>query len=337
MTPNKRFNEFIFDINPSPTTTQRSKSAHRRIRESLWDDEIYSSNLIKDFLGGSYKRQTAIRPVMKNGDTDRPDVDIYVVVKGSRWTTDPSELIENLYNALDRKKGTLNINSLHRNRCSIAISTNTADMDISPLLERSPNGYYIGNRETEEWYETDPEKHSEWSSEQNDNFSGRFKPSVKLIKWARRENPTKNKHPKSFALEVIAANHMSSSESHYGKIIHGIFDEFVITHAHVRDIGLCPHIEDPAVLGGNLLSGVSGDAFGAYYDKIKKHRDDADRALNEDDQDKATKYWRRIFGNRFPAPKSSTSALTASGALSIPPLTFPDKPAKPSNRLAKFA
>ena len=337
MTPNARFTDFIADINPSQTTTQRSQSAHQRIRECLRADETYSTYLIRDFLGGSYKRQTAIRPVMKNGDTDRPDVDIYMVVKGDTWSTDPSELIENLYKALDRNRGALNINSLHRNRCSIAISTDTADMDISPLLERSPNGYYIGNRETEEWYKTDPEKHSEWSSEKNDSFSGRFKPTVKLIKWARRENPTKNKHPKSFALEVIVADHMSSSETHYGKIVHGIFDDFVKTYASMRLLGFCPHLEDPAITGGNLLSGVSGDAFGAYYDKIKKHRDDADRALNEDDQDKATKYWRRIFGNRFPAPKSSANAITAKSAVTIPPLAFPNKPAKPSNRPAKFA
>ena len=337
MTPNARFTDFITDINPSRTTTQRSQSAHHRIREGLQEDETYSRSLIKDFLGGSYKRQTAIRPVVKNGDTERPDVDIYVVVKGSTWETDPSELVENLYNALDRNRDALNINRLHRNRCSIAISTNTTDMDISPLLERSPNGYYIGNRETGEWYETDPEKHSEWSSEQNDNFSGRFKPSVKLIKWARRENPTKYKHPKSFALEVITAKHMNRSETHYGKIIHGIFDDFVKTYAYERSTGLCPHIEDPAVLDGNLLSGVSGEAFGAYYDKIKRHRDDADRALNEDDQDKATKYWRRIFGNRFPAPKSSASGLAATGVLTISPLAFPDKLARPSNRPSKFA
>jgi hypothetical protein len=41
--------------------------------------------LIDDFLGGSYRRDTAIRPVTKNGDVERPDVDIYVVVDGSTW------------------------------------------------------------------------------------------------------------------------------------------------------------------------------------------------------------------------------------------------------------
>jgi len=82
MTPNARFTELIADINPSDTTNKRSKSAHTAIRGALWADESYKDSVIRDFLGGSYQRQTAIRPVTKDGDTDRPDVDIYVVVNG---------------------------------------------------------------------------------------------------------------------------------------------------------------------------------------------------------------------------------------------------------------
>ena len=339
MTPNVRFTDFIADINPSRTTNDRSQSAHNSIRDALSTDEAYKDNLIRDFLGGSYKRQTAIRPVTKDGDTDRPDIDIYVVVKGDIWTTTPKALIDDLFNALDRNRETLNITRLKRNRCSIAISTNKADMDISPLLERQSDGYYrIGNRNTGEWYATDPEKHSIWSSEQNDHFSKRFKPTVKLLKWARRENPTRNKHPKSFALEVIVAEHMSTTENHYGKIVHGVFDSFVKSYANYRSSGICPSINDPAISGGNLLAGVSGEAFCAYYDKIKSHRDDAAKALDMDDQDEATKYWRRIFGDRFPpAAKSAASGFTEKSTAVISPLAFPSKPAPPSKRPAKFA
>ncbi len=104
MTPNARFTEFIADINPSPTTNARSKSAHNSIRDALSADETYKDNLIRDFLGGSYKRQTAIRPVTKDGDTGRPDVDIYVVVEGDAGTTMPEEVINDLFNVLHRNR-----------------------------------------------------------------------------------------------------------------------------------------------------------------------------------------------------------------------------------------
>ena len=338
MTPNARFNDFINDINPSATTNARSKSAHTSVRDALWADEDFKEKIIRTFLGGSYKRQTAIRPVTKNGDTERPDVDIYVVVKGTHWLNSPEDLMEDLYAVLNRNRKTLSITKLTRNRCSIAISTNNSDMDISVLLDRQDDGFYrIGDRTTGEWYKTDPEEHTTQSTANNEAHSNRFKPMVKMLKWARRENPTQHKHPKSFALEVIAAAHMSESEGHYGKLLHGAFENFVDEYSFSRDLGLCPAIDDPAIPGGDLLAGVSGDAFCAFYDKIKSHRDDAAKALETDDQDKATEYWRRIFGDRFPAAKSSTSPATVKSAAVMSPLAFPSTPARPSNRPATFA
>lgn len=337
MTPNARFLEFLHDINPSDTTSQRSKSAHDTIRKALRADETYQDVLIDDFLGGSYRRDTAIRPVTKNGDTERPDVDIYVVVNNSTWDS-PADVIDALYAALDRNRKTLNITALKRNRCSIRVSTNKADMDISPLLDRQSDGYYrIGDRETGDWHKTDPKAHTSWSEEQNDQFSGMFKPSVKLLKWARRQNSTLYRKPKSFSLEAFVAENMAGTETHYGKIVHGLFDSFVGRYNIDRLAGTCPHLEDPAIPSGNLLAGVSGDAFCAYYDKVEAHRDDAVKALAAEDQEDATKYWRKIFGDRFPASKSKDGTSALKTATIMSPLVFPSKPATPPNRPEDFA
>jgi hypothetical protein len=101
-------------------------------------------------------------------------------------------------------------------------------------------------------------------------------------------------------------------------------------------LGTCPFLEDPAVPGGNILAGVTNDEFCAYYDKIEKHRDDAAKALAEEDQHKATDYWRRIFGDRFPRPKQA-SLSTKSAAAAMSPLSFTATKAAPTARPAKFA
>lgn len=336
MTPNARFNEFIKDINPSPTTTANSKAAHKAVRDALRADDEYSESLARTFLGGSYTRQTAIRPRVKNGDLNRPDIDIYAVIDGGTWFNSPTERIEEIFSTLHRARNELGITKLKRNRCSIAISTPQADMDVSPLLDRQSDGYFrIGNKDTGEWYRTDPELHTAWSSDQNDRLNGRYKSAVKLMKWARRENPTKHRHPKSFSLEAIVAAHMPGDSAHYGEIMYAVFAGFVDAHSFSRVIGLCPSIQDPAIPDGDLLAGVSGDAFCAFYDKIKSHRDDADRALSTDDQDKATKAWRKIFGDRFPSGNTTSSSLRQAAAVS--PLAFPDSPAAPARKSAKFA
>jgi len=337
MTPNSRFLEFLQDIEPSSTTNANSVSAHSRVSEALVADDEFGPRAERVLLGGSYKRHTAIRPRQKNGVLDRPDIDLYVVVDVSLYDTTPEYEVELLYAALNRARKTLGITKLKRNRVSLAVSMNQADLDVCVLIERQFDGLYrIGNSETGVWYRTDPEAHTSWSAEQNTRFSGRFKPMTKLVKWARRENRTRYRHPKSFAIEGFLAANLDKDEAHYGKLFHAYCTSFVDTYRPQRLTGTCPWLSDPAVSGGDLLAGVGGADFSAYYDKIQKHRDDAALALAEEDQDVATEYWRRIFGSRFPAPKSaSTSTLKA--ATTVSPLTFGTARAAPTERPAKFA
>lgn len=314
-----------------------SKSAHENVRKALKSDDEFKGYVKRVFLGGSYIRSTAIRPKTKQGSTERPDVDLYVVVDGSPWTEDPSVWIDRLFNALNRARDDLGITKIKRNRCSIALSMNKADVDVSILLERQDDELYrIGNRDTGEWYKTDPEGHTKWSAEQNAEKSGRFNPMVRMVKWARRENKTVSRHPKSFQLEMFVAPDMDDKETHYGVLFHDWCDAFLDRYESDRSWGRCPRIEDPAVEGGDILSGVSDDEFCAYYDKVEKHRDDARRALDTDDQDKATTYWRRIFGTEFPKAKTSSSG-TKRAAVAMSPLTFKSAQAAPNSRPAKFA
>ncbi|WP_031552618.1 SMODS domain-containing nucleotidyltransferase [Parvularcula oceani] len=337
MTPNARFQEFIKDITPSPTTMANSKSAHESVRMALKADKEFKDKFKRVFIGGSYKRSTAIRPRTKQGSTERPDVDLYVVVDGHPWFADPEEWIDDLYDALNRARKDLGITKIKRNRCSIALSMNKADVDVSILLERRSDGLYrIGNRTTGEWYKTDPEEHTEWSAAENKRFSGRFNAMVRMVKWARRENKTVSRHPKSFQLEMFVAPDMDMSETHYGQLFHDWCDAFVDRFKSNRDSENCPRIEDPAVPGADILAGVSDEAFCVYYDKIKKHRDDARKALDADNQDKAITYWRRIFGDRFPKPKTASGG-TKRSATRMSPLSFKSAQAAPISRPAKFA
>ena len=337
MTPNSRFSEFLHDIEPSDTTKTNSVGAHSNVRDALLSDHQFGPRVRRIILGGSYMRDTAIRPRQKNGSLNRPDVDLYVVVDVPPYATTPSAEVDALYAALHRARQTLGITNLKRNRVSLSVSMNRADLDVSVLIERQLDGLYrIGNRETGEWYKTDPEAHTLWSSQQNSRFSGRFKPMTKLVKWARRENPTRYKHPKSFAIEGFLAVYLEEAETHYGKLFYAYCAAFVEAYRGNRLIGTCPWLNDPAVPGGNLLAGVGGADFCAYYDKIEKHRDDAALALAEEDQVAATSYWRRIFGSRFPSPKSRSTSMLKS-ATTMSPLAFTTTQAAPSPRPAKFA
>ncbi|WP_282611012.1 nucleotidyltransferase [Pelagibius sp. Alg239-R121] len=337
MTPNARFTEFIKDITPSETTVSNCKSAHTSVRRALLNDDEFKDKVKRVFLGGSYKRYTSIRPKTKDGSTERPDVDLYVVVDGHPWFADPTALMDELFGALNRARSDLGITMIKRNRCSVALSMNKADLDVSILLDRQDDNLFrIGNRNTGEWYRTDPEEHTDWSAAQNERCSGRFNPMTRMVKWARRQNKTVSRHPKSFALETLIAPHISETETHYGQLFHDWCQSFLDAYSFDRSFGNCPFLEDPAIPGGDILAGVTNEEFCAYYDKIRRHRDDAAKALAGDDQDKATDYWRRIFGDRFPRPKQSGQTMK-SAAAAISPLSFTAAQAAPTTRPAKFA
>lgn len=71
------FKDFLENIRPTENQAEGMKNGHTTLRERLWADKDLAPLLVTDFLQGSYRRSTAIRP---QGDK-RSDVDIVVVTK----------------------------------------------------------------------------------------------------------------------------------------------------------------------------------------------------------------------------------------------------------------
>jgi hypothetical protein len=71
------FEEFLTGIRPTDAQRQDLQTGHKTLRERLAGDESLAKIIVADFLQGSYRRHTAVRP---KGDK-RSDVDIIVVTK----------------------------------------------------------------------------------------------------------------------------------------------------------------------------------------------------------------------------------------------------------------
>ena len=63
--PQARFQELLQNIEPSPTTKTNASEAQTDVRIFLKDDDEFGKYHVNDFLSGSYKRDTAIRPQKK--------------------------------------------------------------------------------------------------------------------------------------------------------------------------------------------------------------------------------------------------------------------------------
>lgn len=290
-----------------------------------------------DFLSGSYKRDTAIRPRRVNGVLARPDVDI-IVVTDHTLGDNPAAVVDELYRAVRRKYP-----DARRQARSVGLETGLADMDVVPIIDPHGDGtYYIPDRKQERWLLTNPPGHTTWTVNTNAATGGRFKPLVKLEKWWRRCNPTIAKRPKGFVLECLAAECMDPKEAHFGELFVGTLEAIAAKYSFEAQVGSVPHLDDPGVPGNNVLSGTSPQAFSGFIAKVAEHAALGRRALNESDEEKATELWRRIFGSRFPAPpqrnvaasllKEATRAPIPAGPAVVggtTALSFPPRPVVP--------
>lgn len=84
------FEEFLTAIRPTQNQRNDLITGHSTLRSRLADDETIKKIRISDFLQGSYRRATAVRPK----DDRRSDVDIVVVTKLSEDEYTPAQAME---------------------------------------------------------------------------------------------------------------------------------------------------------------------------------------------------------------------------------------------------
>ncbi len=323
MSIESQFKNLLRDIEPSDTTTSQASSAHTQLRNYLKDHLTYSKIYKGSFLGGSWGRDTAIRPKTENGVVSKPDVDIIIEVDYQK-TDDPREVLKELRRVLAE---TYEIDKESHKR-SVGVVTSAVDMDIVPIISprNEPGLFYLPDKESNEWKRSDPGKHLTWSTSINKLTDGRFKPLVKLVKWWRRESPTPFKRPKGFFLERVVADCMDRSESRYSELVVGTLEAIVKQYEFQVSLGMVPHIEDPAVPGNSVASNLTVETFASFLRKAKDHAALGREALAESDSAKALTKWRTIFGDRFPRPTESATRSLLEAPAPAGAYTFPDRP-----------
>jgi hypothetical protein len=325
MVPNARFTELLADIEPSPTTKSNASSAHTNLRAHLRGHKDFANLWQDDFLAGSYSRDTAIRPRKTEDGHERSDVDI-IVVGDYRTDDDPEAVLFHLADVLEDEYEIERIN-----KRSVRAIDGDSEMDVVPVIAQWDGSYLIADRETGLWIPTNPPKHNEWSSARNKEYSGRFKPLVKMQKWWKRENPT-GKRPKGFVLEVFTT-HAPTNETHYGEAFAQMLENIYNAYKVGASLGIKPAIADPAIPTNDILAKVTVAQWQAFIEKVRVHAGYARRAQTEDDMEEATRLWRKVFGDRFKATANVAKAASSSMFATAPAPTgyqFPNAPAAPN-------
>lgn len=272
----------------------RAHQAHARLRERIRTDRQFEKHHIETFLGGSYRRRTAIRPLK--------DVDIFVILAGDERNLPPRLALKRLKSVLDRHYAA----KTFPQRRSIRVDYDRFSLDVVPVL--APAGaerpLLVPDRELERWLPTHPKGHIRWVESLNasDRWrpAGSFVPLVKLIKAWRRCQLPDLRHPKGFALECWIGDIDPAGDS-WGERIVSTLSGLSRRPLASLLLGSGPLIRDPGV-PHNRISTIGDRAEFMEFRRVARDSLQIARsAVRAKSPQRSAELWRRLFGPTFPA------------------------------------
>ena len=171
-------------------------------------------SLKDDFLTGSYRRHTIIKP-KKEGDEF--DVDVFVAFDKKEYDEKELKELRNLVaNALGKIKvenpqfGIKKVNDTQRRSVCVEYG-NDFFIDVVPSIEIEKDQLYkIFDQRTLAPVKSNPKLHAQLLTDANDLTGGKLVPIIKMLKFWKRE---KCDYMKSFHLELLAVDLLGSEKS----------------------------------------------------------------------------------------------------------------------------
>ena len=287
MTVAEAFEKFRSALEITESEQDAASTRQGEIREFL--DRRFE--LEEDFLTGSYRRNTKMKPLK--------DVDIFCVLKRTQTNVDryrrqaPAVVLGAFRDALRKEYGD-KVADPGRRSVSVDFGPNERIMSFDVVPAFAESGHYvIPDTTTGGWIATDPTVHEEKATAKNKACGDRWKPLVKMMKgWNRHRD--KIIRP-SFLIEVMALELVEPPLENYPYEIQMFF-----ANASEQVTAEWP---DPAGLGPNVNDAMS-DAEKAQTATVLQGAQSAAararRLAERGNEIDAVRVWQELLGPLFP-------------------------------------
>lgn len=368
-TLDSKFRTFMTEIRPTNSQRDEMMSGHRRLRSRLKEDDDLKAILVTDFLQGSYKRSTAIRPKADK----RSDVDVVVVTNldedeftpeeaqkvfhpflerhyKDKWepqgrslaitlsavdldlvvTSTPSEVVRNAFQLAA-------VRSLMTPDLWLPVEESETPEAVELLMKAAAAGWQteplrIPDRDAQCWQPTNPLEQIRWTFEKNRNTNGHYVNVVKALKWWRRVRHPEPERPKSYPLEHIIGNCCPDG-------IDSVAEGLCRTLEEIRDRYDCcaQRLETPVLKDRgtdlNVLARIAGEDFADFHAQAAADAELARKAYDEADDNDSARLWVELLGTKFPGPdEDDKGSASGSSSSSSGRFAAPSGPAAPSRR-----
>lgn len=303
---NDHFQKFHQNISLDSSRTARIKSAYNALCNFVESDKPLSSALREIFLQGSYRNNTAVRPI--SGEFD---VDVVLAIDAtdhsSWWRSkrSPSDVVRWVASRLRTNPvyRTSNIAVRQRKRCVRLVYAGDFHLDIVPAhCESATEGpLEVPDRSADQWMPSHPKGYTQWCQKTNDRTGGKFTRVAKMLKWWVNLKFDARRAPRSIALQTLIGTHMPNNPSSDAE---ALVCALANLHLWLRDQWLDflapPTISNPSLPQENLASNWDLEDYKLFKQRVESAACKACQAYQEENTEKSIRLWRELFGDAFP-------------------------------------
>lgn len=329
------FEDFLSNIRPTNEQRENYIEGHKDLRDHLESDDTVDDFYVWDFLQGSYRRYTAVKPQ----ENEKSDVDVVFVTNLDKNEYEPKDAMEKCKPVLEKHyNGQWSENDrsykIERDKVEIDLVLTAAPSEAANAAIESLGSIEVGaalnadqspkitdalgikadetsdewkdepldipDRRLEEWDKTHPLATIDFTLRKNDSTNYHYVNVVKAIKWWRRTMTPDVDGPASYPLEHIIGqccpNDIDSVAEGVTLTLETIDREFGSYAANYET----PFLQAHGLPNTNVLKRIDGSEFATFYDEVVDAADIARAALNEDDKATARDRWHSLFGDEFP-------------------------------------
>lgn len=303
------FEQFNKEISIPKAKKDKLKDSKDNLRKRIrkYFKEHHPEYEPKFYIQGSYKMKTMIDT--KDGICDLDD-GVYFMRKPDVTGTTLQQWV---WNAVD---GYTSTTPQHRKKCVRNIFVADYEIDMPVYYKIDGQQYKIAVK-NEDWRDDDPKAMVEWF---NDKKGGNS--LVKIVKCLKAWCDYKRNYmPSGLAMTILAANAKE-------KFVLGDRDDINLKDT-LKEIKKALDLRFECIVPvdpkDNLFANFDEDRKKNFIAALKDFVDDAEAALREENQLKASRLWRKHLGDRFPLGedknddnKAANSRLIAGIGLSSP-------------------
>lgn len=331
-----KFKEFLKKVRP---TEQKDDyiDGHKTLRDHLQSSDKIEDIYVTDFLQGSYRRWTAVKPQ----EDEKSDVDVVFVTEldkdveaedallkcepfldehyKDKWSPNTHSYkieedlveIDLVLTSVPSEETRETLEDLGSLDIETALNTENAS-ELSQALDLSANSgdeewrdepLDIPDRDENKWESTHPLETIAFTLEKNSATEGHYVNVVKALKWWRRTKTPDVEGPTSYPLEHLVGDCCPDDIDSVAEGVTRTLEKIANEYRVQADNKEVPYLRArglPADPENNVLKHYTGEEFSAFHSEVDSAATQAREALDEENKSKSRDLWQELFGDIFP-------------------------------------